>query len=74
MTKVSPMAGRILSICARVYSMDILSDKSWELKAQVSTTWEPWVLMRRMLWPFETRAALPSRAGMTCRADMVENV
>src|SRR3712207_3201743 len=45
--------------------MDIHSPRSSALKAQVSTTWEPCVLITVTLWPRPTRAALPLRAGIS---------
>src|SRR6266404_2304591 len=36
------------------------------LSAQVSTTWLPWVLMRRTACPSASGIALPERAGISC--------
>src|SRR6266436_4132633 len=51
-----PMVGRICST-------DRNSCRSSALKAQVSTTWVPWVLMILIAWPLFTRTARPLRAG-----------
>ena len=52
----------------RVCSMDMHSPRSGSLKAQKSTTCEPWVLITRTTWPAFIRAALPLRAGIRWRS------
>ncbi len=37
------------------------------VKAQVSMTWVPWVLMILMVWPARRGVAMPWRAGMMVR-------
>ena len=60
--------GSKLSIADRVCSIDISSLKSSALKAQVSTTWLPWVLNTRMNWPFSSFVTLPCLAGILIRS------
>ena len=62
--KASPTAARSFKNHARLASMDIHSATSRALKAHVSTTCVPWVLMTLIRWPAATRAAAPRRAGM----------
>src|SRR5215510_530217 len=61
---MSPGFGMMWPICGRVCSIDMNSWRSSALKAQVSTTCVPWVLIILTCWPFVTRAALPRRAGI----------
>src|SRR5579883_1786178 len=60
----SPTAGITLRRCERVCSIDMNSVNSARLKAQVSTTCWPCVLMTLTRCPALTKAALPLRAGM----------
>src|ERR1700710_39028 len=70
--KTSPGFGTRCRLCARVCSFDINSPKSPRLKAQVSTTCSPWVLMTVMICPADTKAALPRRAGISMDAPVME--
>src|SRR5882724_11952271 len=58
---------------ARVCSNDRHSVRSARLKAQVSITCWPWVLMIFTCWPFASIVALPFRAGMVTKDDAVIN-
>src|SRR6202790_5329668 len=61
----SPGLGTRCRLCARVCSFDMNSPRSARLKAQVSTTCSPWVLMTVTICPTATKAALPRRAGIS---------
>ena len=41
-------------------------------KAHVSTTWLPCVFMILILWPARTMVAAPRRAGIVCRAMVLD--
>src|SRR6185295_16680202 len=66
--KLSPTRGEILSVCARVCSIDMNSLGSLPLNAQVSPTCWPCVLLTLTWLPFGTWAAVPLRAGITMTA------
>ena len=66
--KLSPTRGEILSVCARVCSIDMNSVGSSRLNAQVSTTCWPCVLTTLTWLAFGTSAALPLRAGISMTA------
>src|SRR5882762_4667328 len=69
--KTSPGLGTRCRLCARVCWFDMNSPRSARLKAQVSTTCSPWVLMTVTICPAETKAALPRLAGISMRQSMV---
>ena len=62
-TRASPGRGVMRSSQARACSMERNSFRAAALKAQVSQTWVPWVLMIRIAWPRSSRTARPQRAG-----------
>src|SRR6266436_2361880 len=64
---MSPGLGTRCRLCARVCSFDMNSPMSARLKAQVSTTCSPWVLMTVTVCPAATKAALPRRAGISTK-------
>src|SRR5215813_4475394 len=66
-TRLSPTCTMIRLRAVLVCSMDIHSPRSALLKAQVSTTCCPWVLMILMCWPRLRDTALPRRAGIVMR-------
>ena len=61
--KASPVFGIVRRHAVRQCSMDMNSARSSALKAHVSTTCVPWVLMTRSDCPFDRRAALPRRVS-----------
>ena len=63
-TKLSPAFTMIRPRAVRVCSMDIDSEWSPALNAQVSTTCCPWVFTTFTIWPVFNRHALPLRAGI----------
>src|SRR6185312_14286821 len=63
--RISPGLGTRCRLCARVCSLELNSPRSARLKAHVSTTCSPWVLMTVTVWPADTNAALPRRAGIS---------
>src|SRR5260370_41461015 len=69
--KSAPGLGTRCRLCARVCWFDLNSARSARLKAQVSTTCSPWVLMTVTICPAETKAALPRLAGISMRQSMV---
>ena len=70
-TMLSPTLARNRFVAVRVCSIDMNSVTSAWLKAQVSMTCWPWVLITLSRRPASTKAALPRRAGMVTENEPV---
>src|ERR671919_2672486 len=70
---LSPTRAMIRLRAARECSIDRHSVRSARLKAQVSITCWPWVLMIFTCWPLASTAALPLRTGMVIKEEAVIN-
>src|SRR6202021_2900044 len=71
--RAAPGFGTKCRVCALVCSFDMNSPRSARLKAQVSTTCSPWVLMTVMTCPAATKAALPLLAGISMSDGVMAN-